>query len=263
MLHRIKDTWRYLWLLGRLNLRAAVPSQRMFIFMAAMMFINNLLFFIIWIIYFANFEQMNGWELKDMATLMGTVAFGFGLAVALFGGGRNLSRIVMFGELDKYLGRPRHPLPAVLMSESLPSGVGDMISAFIFWFVLGGYGVTDLPLLLLNAFLVAAIIISTIVLVHSLVFWARGTDKFSDQMYEFFLMLSTFPQHGFELALKVVLFTVIPAGFVGLLPVEIMRDFTPFKLGALVAGSALYVLLAIGVFNMGLKKYTSSSNMAA
>ena len=261
MMHKVKDTLSYLLLMGRLNLRAAVPSQRMFIFMAAMMFINNLLFFIIWIIYFANFEQMNGWELKDMATLMGTVAFGFGLAVALFGGGRNLSRIVMFGELDKYLGRPRHPLPAVLMSESLPSGMGDMISAFIFWFVLGGYGIADLPLLLLNAFLVAAIIISTIVLVHSLVFWARGTDKFSDQMYEFFIILSTFPQHGFEIAIKVLLFTVIPAGFVGLLPVEIMRDFTLLKLGALGAGAIAYTLLAVVVFQAGLKRYTSSSRM--
>src|SRR5713101_8859288 len=105
-----------------------------------MMFGNNMIFFLVWVIYFANFSNLRGWRLEDLALLIGVVAWAFGLTVFLTGGVRDVAQTIVDGGLDIYLGRPRHPLPSLLMSRSLPSGMGDMASAFVFWLWLGHSG---------------------------------------------------------------------------------------------------------------------------
>ena len=67
---------------------------------------------------------------RFVAMLYGVTAFGFGLMVALAGGMRDLARTIVDGSLDVHLGRPRHPLPSLLMSRSVPAGFGDVASAF-------------------------------------------------------------------------------------------------------------------------------------
>jgi len=66
-------------------------------------------------------------------------------------GVRDLAQTIVDGGLDLHLGRPRHPLPSLLLSRSAPSGLGDLASALVFWLWLAGRGMAELPLLILVA----------------------------------------------------------------------------------------------------------------
>ena len=170
----IRSTWRYLASLARLNIGAMLARPVLAVSSAAMMFANNLIFFLVWVIYFANFSSLRGWGREDLALLIGIVAWGFGLTIFLVGGARDLARTIVEGGLDLYLGRPRHPLPALLMTRCGPAGLGDMASALVFWLFLAGRGPGDLPLLLLVATSAAVILAASWTVIQCLVFWRPG-----------------------------------------------------------------------------------------
>lgn len=57
------------------------------------------------------------------------------------------------------------------------------------------------------------------------------------------------------------MYTVLPAAFVGYVPVEVSRSFSFAELGA-VAGAALVLpMLAGALFRLGLRRYSSGNRM--
>jgi ABC-type uncharacterized transport system permease subunit len=141
------STLRYLLALARLNIGAGLARPWLALTAAAMMLGNNLIMSVVWLVYFSDFSNLRGWRFEDLALLMGIVAWAFGLTVFLLAGVRDLAQTIVDGGLDPHLGKPRHPLPGLLMSRSSPSGLGDMASAFVFWLWLAGRGLGELPLL--------------------------------------------------------------------------------------------------------------------
>jgi ABC-2 type transport system permease protein len=222
---------------------------------------NNLLFFITFVIYFQNFSSLKGWRLEDIALLIGTTCWAFGLAMFLAGGLRDLANTIASGGLDPYLGRPRHPLPALLLSRSQPSGLGDMAAGVLFWLTLGHRGWADLPLLLLVGTLGAIVVAATATLFQCLAFWMPGAAMLAEELFQMFMMVAYYPEHPFGLAVRVILLTVFPAGFVATMPVEAVRGASPLKVAACAAAALGYTSLAWLVFERGLKRYTSGNRV--
>ena len=251
----------YLAALARTNLRSALTPLGPALVAALFMFGNNLMWFLVWVIYFANFSSLGGWQRNDLALLIGVVAWAFGLTVVLAGGVRDLARLVADGGLDVHLGRPRHPLPSLLMSRSIPSGLGDMASAFAFWLWLAGRGIDELPFLLLVSTGAAVVLGASATATQCLVFWVPGAVRLCEEVFEMFLSVSFFPQHPFGFTVRLVLFTLVPAAFVSLLPVEAVREGDPWK-GLAVLGAALvYAALAVAIFERGLRRYESGNRL--
>lgn len=222
---------------------------------------NNLLFFITFVIYFRNFSSLKGWVREDIALLIGMTCWAFGLAMFLAGGSRDLASIIARGSLDPYLGRPRHPLPALLLSQSHPAGLGDMASGLVFWLVLGHRGWGELPLLLLVGTLGAIVVTATATLFQCLAFWLPGAAVLAEEIFQMFMMVAYYPEHPFGFAVRLILLTVFPAGFVAMMPVEAVRNSDPLKLAACAGAALIYAGLAWRVFELGLKRYTSGSRI--
>jgi ABC-2 type transport system permease protein len=85
----------------------------------------------------------------------------------------------------------------------------------------------------------------------------------SRQLWELLITFSLYPEPLFGGALRLMLFTVLPAAFVSYLPVQIVRQPTVTILTMLLAGSAAYLGLAIWVFGRGLRRYASGSRFIA
>jgi ABC-2 type transport system permease protein len=249
----------YYRLLIAANMKTSYGDPLLFAMMAGGMAVQNFIYFGLWWVYFANFSSMRGWRFEDLATLMGVVALAFGMAFFFFDGARNIARAIMTGRLDIYLVRPKPLLPALLTTHSNPAGFGDILGGMAFFLFLGGHSPLSFPVYLLVSLAGAAIIVATAVMLQSLSFWAGDSDRFSSQMLEFFIILSTLPQKGFPLVAKIVLFTAVPAGFVGFLPVELLRDFSWWKLAALGAGAFVWCALAVIIFREGLARYNSGN----
>lgn len=62
-------------------------------------------------------------------------------------------------------------------------------------------------------------------------------------------------------AVRFLLLTVFPAGFVAMVPVEAVRDGDPVKVAACAAAAVVYAGLAWLVFERGLRHYTSGSRI--
>lgn len=243
------------------NLRATFAQPVAALVAAAFMLGNNLILYVIWVIYFANFSSLRGWVAADLALLLGVVAWAFGLAVLVAGGARDIAQAVADGTLDIHLGRPRHPLPSLLASRSFPSGLGDMASAPVFWLVFAGRGLADLPFLLLVSTAAAVVIVATMVAMQCLAFWLPRAATLCEELFQMFLMVCFYPQHPFAFTVRLVLFTVFPAAYVALLPVEAVREGSVLKALAVLGAAAAYSGIAAVIFARGLRRYASGNRM--
>lgn len=55
------------------------------------------------------------------------------------------------------------------------------------------------------------------------------------------------------------MYTLIPAGVIGTIPVELLRHFSWSRLAILLSSTLIFCLLAIWVFGRGLKRYESGN----
>jgi ABC-2 type transport system permease protein len=60
-----------------------------------------------------------------------------------------------------------------------------------------------------------------------------------------------------------VLLTLLPAFWVGYVPVELIRHPSAATLGLMLAGTASYALFAAWLFSKGLRRYASGSRFTA
>ena len=243
------------------NLRATLALRGAFWFAVVMMLLNNLLYFSIWWIFFDRFEEVRGWRFGDMAALFGVVATGFGCAIVFTGGVRELGRYIIEGELDGFLTQPKPPLLHALGSQSRASGWGDMVSGLLLIGISGLLRPANVPLVLVAVASSAAVFTATGVILHSSAFWLGRTDSLARQFWEFQIAFSSYPRVIFGGVLKVLLFSVIPAGFIGFLPAELLRQFSWPGLAAVLAGAGTYVVLAVVVFGRGLRRYESGNRV--
>ena len=241
------------------NLKASFALRGAFWMQAVFMLANNVLYFVFWWIFFDRFQEIRGWRLADVAALFGLVATGFGATVVFAGGIRDLARTIAEGDLDAFLTQPKSPLLHVVGSSTFASGWGDMCSGLGFLLLSGLVDWRHLPALGVALLCTTVVFAASGVLVHSLAFWLGRVDSLARQVWDFLVTFSTYPRVLFGGALKLLLFTVLPAGFIGYLPVELLRDFHWTGLLAAVSGAVVYAGLAVAVFSAGLRRYESGS----
>jgi len=72
-------------------------------------------------------------------------------------------------------------------------------------------------------------------------------------------MFSMYPPALFGSGLRLVLFTLLPAGLVSYLPVELLLHPSWGALGAALGGSLAYAAFAVWLFEQGLRRYASGN----
>lgn len=256
---------RYAWI-GAVfwaGMKSLMANRKAFAFSALSMFGNNLLYFVNWWLFFGMAGDVRGWGVSQMAVLYGTVAFAFGFAALFFGGAREIVSAIESGRIEVYLGKPRHPLPVLMLAEAKPYGLGDLITGPVLWFTLGGLSWGQGVVAVIVGCSAGVILLATITTLHSLGFWKSGAKGLVEQMFEAFIIASSFPQHALPVSLKFILLTVIPAGFMGVVPVEAILHPSFLTVGGMVAAAAFYMAVAAWIFNRGLRRYQSGSMMAS
>lgn len=241
------------------NLKSSFALRGAFWLQASFMVANNVLYFAFWWIFFDRFEEIRGWRLTDVSALFGIVAAGFGAAVVFAGGMRELSRYVINGDLDGFLTLPKNPLLHVVGSKTAASGWGDLCSGAIFLGISGHVTATTWPLALVAVACSATVFVASGVIIHSLAFWLGRIDAIARQAWDFLITFSIYPRPLFAGFLKILLFTLLPAGFIGYLPYELVRDFQWTGLFSAVGGAGAYAALSLWVFAAGLRRYESGN----
>jgi ABC-2 type transport system permease protein len=232
-----------------------------FVVQAAFMVLNNVTYFLFWWLLMQRVPDVRGWHLADMQVLFGVVATGFGLTVTVAGGVRHLGRFITEGELDTLLAQPKPVLLQALGMRSQPSGVGDMLSGIAFIALSGQVSWHNLPLVVLAVIASTVTFVACGVVFFAAAFWVGEVETLR-RLWELTITFALYPEPLFGGVLRLVLFTVLPAGIVGYMPARVVRTSSWVVAGALALAAAAYLLVAIVTFDRGLKRYTSGSRFA-
>lgn len=241
------------------SLASAMAQRGAFLMQVGLMAINNAIFFTFWIVLFSRVSRIRGYALGDVAVLYGVVAVGVGLAVSVAGGAPLLARAIHEGELDALLPQPKPALLYALGRRTVASGIGDVMSGIAMIALSGIVSLSRIPVVVVAILASAAICVSSCVLFNSIAFWLGRVETATRQLFESLIMFSLYPEPLFGGAMRLLLFTVVPAGFVGYLPARLIRAPSAAAVAELVGAAAVYGCLAWVVFNRGLRAYASGS----
>jgi ABC-2 type transport system permease protein len=241
------------------NLKASLMLRGAFAMQVIFMAVNNLTFFVFWWVLMRRVPEIRGWRLADIELLFGVVAVSVGLTITLAGGVRHLGQFIEQGELDTLLVQPPPVLLYAVGMRSQSSGFGDMASGAILIALSGHVTWIDTPRVVVAIVAAALVFAASGILFFSAAFWLGKSDTVARQMWELVITFSLYPEPLFGGVLRLVLFTVIPAGWLGYMPAHAVREASAGQLFLLVAVAAGYLALAVGTFRRGLRRYASGS----
>ncbi len=246
----------------RLNFRSHLEYRGAFLSQAGAMAFNNALWIVFWTLFFSRFPVLHGWTQNDVLTIWAVSASGFGLASVVAGNTFQLARVVARGELDTWLLYPRVVLPHLALGKMVPSGLGDAIFGYILYLFFIHPDWPHILLFLLFTLTAAMLFVGFFTLAGSLSFFIGNAEVLAEQWIFSLITFGTYPAPLFQGAVKILLYTAIPAGFLSYLPVEALRTFSPVYTLATIGGAFLFLVLGTGMFYFGLRRYESGNLIA-
>jgi ABC-2 type transport system permease protein len=252
---------RFVLALFARQLSASFALRAAFFTSAVVMLINDAMFFSTWWVIMRRFGSVSGWHLEDVMCLSGVSASGFGICVIVFGGVYDLARKVQEGELDTFLTQPKSVLFQALACRTQASGWGDLVAGVGLLALSGVVSWSRLPWVALAVLCSAVSFTATGVVMHSLAFWIGRIHTLARSLWDFTVTFSLYPPSLFGGVLRVVLFTLVPAGLVAYLPVEMLRSPRPLTVLAATGGTVLYTAFALWLFQRGSRHYASGNRI--
>ncbi|WP_231506181.1 ABC transporter permease [Paenibacillus sp. UNC451MF] len=261
MINKMKGIVLFMWSCWKLNLAGAMEFRLSFLLTAGMMMVNNAVWILFWGIYFQRFQVVNGWTLQDVMMMWAVSSGGFGLSAVLFGNAYRIASLVAAGQLDIYLSQPKPVLLHILISRMSVSAIGDILFALIIYAFFGNLSMLGIGKFVLALLVAMLIFMFFVVIAQSLAFFIGNAEGIGQQLFNGMLACSTYPTGIFRGAGKLILFTIIPAGFISYMPIGLLRSIEPvFLLQAL--GVAFFLTIGgTAFFYYGLKRYSSGNMM--
>lgn len=244
---------------AQINFQTAMEYRASFFSQIIGMFLNDGIWLAFWWLYFTKFPVLGAWQRQDVVVLWAVLATSFGLASGIFGNCLNLAGVILRGELDFYLALPKDVLTHVLITRMSTSAWGDVAFGILVFAAFGDPTPARVILYLFSIAIAAIFLVSFFVLAHSLAFFIGNAQGISEQIAMTMIHFSSYPTSVFRGMTKIILFTLIPAGFINSVSVHVIRDFRPGFFGALIAATLALAIGARLLFQAGLRRYESGN----
>lgn len=245
----------------RFNLSAAMAYRTSFLMQVFGMVLNNSAFIFFWWILFSNTERIGGYQFRDVMLLWSLASACFGLTFVLFGNTREITRLIIGGELDTFLLQPKDPLVSILCAKSSVSAWGDLLYGIALYIFTMGFGPLKLGLFLLLVVTGSVILTSVLVILNTLSFYIGDAQGAADLMMEFMITFSIYPEGIFSGALRYIFYTVLPIGFMAYVPAKVLVSPNPALLLLVLVVALLWASAAYLFFYRGLRRYESGNLM--
>lgn len=243
----------------RTSIRASIHRRGAFLLESALMITSNLIFYLIWYLFFLHFDSIRGWKIGDMIILITIGSGGYGLMQICFGGTKKLSNAIINGDLDPFMVQPKNLLLHLIGSQSNAKGWGQLATSIFMIFLGGLTSPFELTLILISIISACLVFTSMNIIAHSLPFWFGSVQTLAKKYGDALFLFALYPTNIYSGFLQLMMFTLIPAGIIGYLPVDLIRDFTWIKLLQLISAAATFTAIAFTVFYTGLKRYESGN----
>jgi ABC-2 type transport system permease protein len=243
----------------RLNLSAMLEYRAAFWSQVLAMFFNNIIWVLFWSIFFSKFQMVNGWTTQDVMTVWAVGSAGIGLSGTLFGNAGQLPKLITQGQLDVWMLYPRSLLSHFILGRSSASALGDVMFGYIAFFAFVQPNLERSLLFVLFTVSIMILFTAFRIVAGSFAFFLGSASNLATALEFALISFSTYPSALFEGAAKFVTFTLLPAAFIGALPVEAIRDLNLEKTVLVLFGTLVFAALSMLVFYAGLKRYESGN----
>lgn len=225
------------------------------------MLVNDCLWVGFWMLYFTRFPVLKGWTLEDVVVLWSVLGVSWGLATGFMSNVQRIPQLVVQGQLDYYLALPKNVLLHLLVSQMRPVSFGDLLFGIVMMLLFVKITWLKLLIFAVVSLLATVVWVGLFILTGSLTFYLGNSETISAQVNGMVLHFASYPTPIFDNTVKFILFTLLPAGFISTLPVELVREFNWLSLLQLAAAGTAFLGAGVWLFHRGLKRYESGNLM--
>ncbi len=262
MLTAVKNNIKIMFISIKYNLMKSMANKVAFLTSVIMMIFNNATFIIQWLTIFAVKESIGSYTINDVMLFWAISSGSFGLAHILFNGIWKMPEYIENGKLDAYLTLPKNVLCSIATSSLEPSAIGDLIYGYIALMIFN-FSIKNIILYTILIILGSLLYTSYISILSTLTFYFYRSSIISEAIGDVFLNGSLYPDVIFSRFVKIIFFTLIPAGLASWIPVHLIMDFHLSLFITLIIATTFFIVIAFTFFNHSLKRYSSSNLMGA
>ena len=222
------------------------------------MAINDFVWVVFWVLFFDQVGTLGGWDRDTILVLQAVLTTAGGLSLGFLANARHIGTMAVGGELDAVLALPVSPLRFVLVRRVQPVNLGDLAFGLLLFFVACHPTPERTVVFLLVSLASATLLTGFLVLTGSLAFFS-GRSESGELGFHSMLLLGAYPVDLFAGAIRIVLFTLVPAAFIAAVPAQLVEDFDLGRAVALGGVATLLALAAGATFTAGLRRYTSGN----
>lgn len=230
-----------------------------FVIDVSVMIINNCTWVLLWGVLFHNTGTIRGWDLDRFLVLFAVIGVIFGLSYGLFYNVRRISLMISNGELDAALTLPVDTLAYLCVRRINASNLGDFVFGVGVFFLACHPTLKSSLLFALVSVLGCITLTAFMVLLGALTLHVGGKGEQQDIGFEAITLFTFYPLDFFGGPAKLVMYTVLPAAFLGALPADVVQHFEVTSLIWVALAAVIFSVLARVTFMTGLKKYRSGS----
>jgi ABC-2 type transport system permease protein len=224
----------------------------------ATMIVNNIVWVIFWALFFRRVGRLRGWSTSEMMLLLSALCISAGFVLGFLANARSIGRMIADGELDAALALPTRPLLYLLVRRVNPINIGDIIFGVVLFAVAGHPTPERVAVFAFTVVVAAVVLAGFLVSAGSLAFFA-GRDDAGELGFHTMLLFGAYPVDIFGGSARLMLHTVIPAAFVAAVPAKLVAHFDVGVAAGFVGAAIAFATLAIALFQLGLRRYTSGA----
>jgi len=224
----------------------------------AVMMVNDFVWVVFWVLFFDRVGTLGGWDRDSIILLQAVLTTAGGLSLGLFANARRIGAMAVEGDLDAVLALPVAPLSFVLLRRIEPVNLGDLAFGVGLFFIACDPTPARTLAFVLVVLASTTLLTGFLVLTGALAFFL-GRSESGELGFHGMLLLGAYPVDLFAGAIRIVLFTVVPAAFVSAVPARLIETFDGGRALALGGAAATFALAGAATFTAGLRRYTSGS----
>ena len=152
----------------------------------------------------------------------------------------------------------RPSLPFVLLRRIEPVNIGDLAFGIVL-FAVAGHPTPGRTLVFVAAVVASAVLLTSFLVLTGALAFFLGRSESGELGFHAMLLLGAYPIDLFAGAIRVLLFTAVPAAFIAAVPAQLIDDFDLSRALALAGIAAAFAVAATSTFTLGLRRYTSGS----
>ena len=222
------------------------------------MVVNDLAWVAFWVLFFRRVGEVRGWDADKVLLLLATLTTAGGIVLGILGNARRIGQLAADGGIDAALALPVPPLAHLLVRRIETTNLGDLVFGVVLFAVNGRPDLERTAVYLLGVATASVLLTGFLVAVGSLAF-LFGRNEAGEFGFNAILLLGSYPSEIFTGVSKLVLYTLVPAAFVGAVPARLIDDFDPALAAGAMGAAACFALLGWATFSAGLRRYTSGA----